>query len=662
MDFFTLHYIIFSITKLSNHHLMLDEFFQLVWEPIESKRAISPTASANSSLQDLGTSVTARLLTEQIWCSDFTHLVLLATNLLNFFLSVKIARYADQRNEHRSVLIRLISCCLIVHITYMYTTNTLAHSDLSGSSFGVKLIHALVTITLLFILQCSSQSIHNLIDPLAIDYCSRRSKYIAPHYQFITYMTMSALSVAFSTFCILEMLSIGASQHLTFTNSTLSIQLVALVIHLIVTSLMTMENDDQNHTGQLDRKFKTLLNFDNLALYNQPRADLNQGLAKLAPSILSISAANMSNLNKGEVTHMNDEDECNVTGEVVHIRSIWYENRISRARVGSAQPDQMDQYDRNKFSLYEDYLTQDKELKRCPKKTWPIYDLPSDFLPYFETNAKFEKYVVEEERNLADVIRILTTDKRSFTLDSVFFLLLGAIYQMHQMCFFSGYLEYLLRDSRLLMKTIMPFREDQTDCANCTGNDRSKPINFILFQMILVCLVVQSLSRIVSLQFAATLVLKLGRRQVMMILMIIGLSIPVQLSLNYYMANTMKSSTIMSVDSSQVVSVVAVQVIFIQLQVGFMGAMADFLINDLALNYSRKTADFKVGLAMPSKNIKFKSDLCTLHSILHGLFYNLGCVIAMMFRCIMSLTSYGFYTNYLLVLGPLKGLPTGNPT
>lgn len=647
MAFYTLHYILFTTTKLANPYLMLEEFHRQIWKqermPYGEELDRSPPSYQRHSFQanNIGPTDLNRIDQEPnqerlrtFYSSD---LVLFISNLLTFLVAIKLVRDASNRGHCGRLLLQCLGWCCIFHIAYLYLINTLARNRSTDSSLTLKLLHTVAVMFQFFGVQCTCSCIQSLVDPIAMSQSQESVKFLEPHYQFVTYLTLGSLSLAFSSLSLYEVMTFIGND-LELTNSSLGISLIAILLEFGFTSCTSImdefvlikpssgttkatseQGQVENHTSIFSSYFRS------------------DG-SKLSSPILTISAANFTRSNRGEIVRVVDDDEFDTSNEIFYTRLARLQvngdaNYKSKSFV--TDNEDIELYDRNKFSLYEGYDVKEEKPKlaystpkienRARLRINPILTSYSHIREDQCHCVKLNGSDTSLLKKGANILKFALLS-RPFLIDALLLTIIGSIYQANQLFILVEYLYFLINNSPNSFKTNLLSMTKTWSINDVLSTNTSRNIHI---KMMSVYLVVQCLARTITLHYIASIVQERGRRKVLVILLLLAITVPLQYSANCNFVQSWQHRQ-QAHDSPTTIGLVLIlsQIILIQLVIGMIGAGADFLINDLTLLYARQFRDEQLQDSKQSGEVSTESDYSTLHAVLNGLFYNFGASVS----------------------------------
>lgn len=668
MAVYILHYILFSVTRITNLHLLLDESFQIIWGSrnfqsnsrisekefnynSEINRTIEPTQQTNIAYQDI---IPVDIQKNRRKYDDqeaffYTHLILFASAILALLIgSLNTLNRADKAKKHRAHLLRAIGFSIVLSLLYLYTMNTLASGGQQATTI-LKLIHTLIVVCLLVGYQWSHAVINSLFDCLTVHFCIKQSNAIGGvHYHYLTHLIVAAFSAAMMSTTMCEIyLSLEANQTMVrYTNVSLLMIITALLTEFGCLKLFTTDNNEfamgktypegkfmtseraseSNRIGWKMWLFpKTILNINNgrpgstKAIYSL--SDNTKQHRDYHSNIWSLSAVNLMLSN--ETMRAADEEECNNSVELFYIYSPGFYNQNTNTEL-IKQNNKINNplYDRSKFSLYEDYNLADKELHRRAQinSSSSSSSTQSNQLG-LDTNERCGEKTMS-------TFQILFISDWSFIKQVGLLVLIGTIHQANQLCFFTDYLRFLVEKSPAEFRgsLINLVHAATTRDKFSTYDEDINASQIIWIELMCACLLVQSLARAICLHYINTLVFKLGSKTTLLVLAIISLSIPVQFVFNYAFV---RDFTYLRLSSQTRVLLAMIQQVIIQIQIGSISALSEFIINDLSLYYTQHVVNYKSSKLAKSDLIQDEEETSqsTVHGILSGSFNLMGTAV-----------------------------------
>lgn len=694
MAIYTLHYVLFSVTKIANLHLLLDEAQRVIRAPHIHSDATSHNATAQ---QLYNTSNPSYIIHRDDDHNSFlrTHLALLITAIVSFLVAtLRTLESADRTRNHRQHLLRALALSVCLHAVYLYTINTLATSTIPDDVKLViptststthrnvmRYVHTIIASAMLAGIHYASAVINSLAEPMTVNLCLRSAKSMGAHYQFITQLMIGALSLAVTSISLFEIamatdhLSSLHQDHLSFTNAVLTMGLVALGVELICLYLFTAANDETSASSDCPSgDIFTAASHRNKELGSDDRHDLNKAVSKLFvwpkwqlvlhesyndadassttsstrdftkaiyslhSDVLSISAdcIKRSSTALGEVARAVDDDEWDSSSNsfnepsdvhksqsyptkplsVAAIKSLSIDSHTKlKARSRSNEcKDGLDMFDRQKFSLYDDFGDTDRKLKaKNPSKKQQhtfVLSCPASSANITLSHANFDRDFGKRPGKFAALEIILSSDcVLAFKL--VMLILIGAIQQAIQLCSLSDYMHYLIHlspaDFRLsLLSNTQPFLHQIEQHAPVVN----QVLCTLWLEFICASYLAQSSARILCLQKVNSIVIYLGQRRALACILCLCLTFPLQFLLNYQLVN---GKLLTDVLKDFRLSLVLGQLVVIYLQVGFASAIMDYLINDMTMQYSQASG---------------RSHQCVVHGLFSGLHNQIGLAVA----------------------------------
>lgn len=684
MAIYTLHYILFTVTKIINLHLLLGESFSVIWgSRYDQKSEIHQSYSNETSFSsDNQTSVSALIANSQIdphsWqhrrvaLSDlqyqtgrdqdeflYTHSVLFITSFFAFmFGSTRSLDQADKTSEHRSCLLRTFAFSITAYLIYLYTINTLASAgDQSQSSpTEMKCIHSLIVIVALGVVQWSQTVIGSLGDSLAVQNCIKRNRSAScVNYQFVTHLIVAASSAAVSSVSLCEIyltfMTESEGQATTrYTNTALSMALVSSLVEFACLKLFTTGVDESLKTSPIGDRAeptdgpekkgsfvgsifqarwlpRTILSmYDSEGPPSSTKAIYSLNDNSKRPSdydanIWSLSAVNLMRSN--EMMRTINDEECDNSVELFCIYPGFYNKNLNiqpmHALKLGANSNQI--YDRSKFSLYDDYGPTDEELHRR------VQAASSSSSSSDRSNRQPAEDIKQHKQVDMNVFQILFTEW-SFIRQIALFVLIGSIYQANQLCFFTDYLSFLIQKSPLelqksLFSTAQPYLGENHVYSHQELITASQTI---WMELICVVIVIQSSARVACFHHVNNLVFKLGTKATLSVLALISLTIPIQFGINYAIVQDTER---LRLTAQYRLVLILIQQVLIQIQVGSIGGLIEFIINDLTLHYAQHVTNYRSSRLSKIDNTDHREESvqCNVHGILSGSFNLLGTAV-----------------------------------
>lgn len=630
---FSVHYILFAVTKLINPHLLLDEWFRVLWS--KSNHHQFSTLNLDYRSQILNNQTTGEHENANMQASlFFTHSILFISFILTFIASyLKTVPNADTKNEHRHYFINSLTLSMIFSAFYLYSINTLADAQLYSGSFILKCIHTLLVILLITGLNWSMSNVGCIGDSLALNFCVQFSKSLGVHYHFITYQLIAAFSLTFMSITLSEIYIATLPYYninLSYTNGVIIMSLVALSVELTCFYMFTTSSQEELvEKKHLDEE--SSLNREKTATCWQPVKKTwlvlgewsSEGVESKAiyslsdnKSNLSMAAINMMQGNLGEISHTVDEDEVDLFYISMAATKPTQElPRLEKSCESATGCDRGDYFDASKFSLYDDFrLKVDNRFNKLK----PVSNRTLHRTEHF-VDKKNKNSCGKKRFNTFEIL-IISRDKK-FMKHLAILTLLGCAYQANQLCFFSEYLNYLLLNSpadfrRGLVSLIYPNVESSDVLVSV---DTSRVTNVLWMELVCLSFISQGVARIISLQYVNSLVKSLGARRVLLGLLITSSLISVQFFLN----SLLIENSSMNLQNQVRAVIVIAHITLIQLQVGFVGSILDFLINELALEHSQQVANYRSTKRQTRLEVEEPTH-CTVLGILNGFFYCIG--------------------------------------
>lgn len=423
MAIYTLHYVLFSLTKLINIRLLLDGSYELIWQPkfqlarlqLDNLKLEGNTTHHETAIYQLQTNSSVKSEESKfIYAQTLIFISSLVALILSSTLSLN---WADRLREHRRYLLSSLASGFIFYSLYLYLINSISETSTVKESIILKL--ALI-ITIGLVVTGTSWAhalITTLADCFAINSCINSTETSRDaRYMFITYLMIGTISSIFASLTICQ-LFITVPMIEVDTIGYVSLLLITgiLILGLELLVLLIMTNDDDgrrcNHReliqpdskvieggektpilgnlwkSSLFRKLKLTLDASPLSGHKRQAYSYNTSLKALPPDILSVSidCTEMGT----EITKTVDDDEWDNSVDLFYIYPGFYrancpanvtskktaidnnsKQQHSRSLNLKQEADHQDGrqmsecYDKSKFCLYDDYVREDKALKQ----------------------------------------------------------------------------------------------------------------------------------------------------------------------------------------------------------------------------------------------------------------------------------------------------------
>jgi len=650
MAVYNLHYVLFTVTKLATTHLLLDESHKLVWT---SPHQVQPTNQTCHPSRRIFKQLTEEFREEPSKLSRFLydHLLIFTASLVAFVASFKSLKRTDERGNHRQHFLRFLKASIAIHALYLYSTNSLANSQPWESPLTLRCAHTIVLLLLIVGFQWTHSVIGSIGDSLTVKFCLRYRESVGVHYQFITNLMVSALGVAVASVTICELFMAKFSiQVLSFdyTNAVVIAGLVSVGVELICMQTFTVSGEssvlekgatksESCAKQKAGRGSRVGLDSDDESGDKGRKAvySLTDCPARLSKNILSLSLANQRQSNSGEILYATEDEEYD--GSTVELFRMYSELRRypfkSHPQVPTVTENKLDSYDRNKFSLYEGF-----GMKTC------VVNMKKSQISH-RNGASGQ----QDKRSLSAFEFLISDSDSKFVQQAAMLILIGSIYQANQLCFFSDYLHYLAHDSPpkfrvCLLASMRNHSYHRLNLAHLAC--------LVWIELVCASFLIQSTAKVVCLHYVNSLVFKLGTRMTLLITSLFTLTVPIFFALNYNLVEWPYSN----ISTQMRVTLVLLQLVFIQFQIGLIGSVMEFLINDLALQFSQQVASQQK--SETSKSSK-QSSHCQVHGLLSGSFNLLGAALmsaaSLIYRFLLD--THRYETTLYIALAIISSLP-----
>lgn len=691
MAIYTLHYILFTVTKIINLHLLLDESFGVIWSNRHHQRSEISYSNETSFSRENQTSVSIILADSQtaahLWEHQrvasnalqyqtgrqdeflYTHSILFITSLFAFlFGSIRSLNQADKTSAHRTCLLRTSAITITANLIYLYTINTLAFSrDQSVSSpTTMKCIHSLIVIVAFGVFQWSQIVTGSLVDSLAVQFCIKQSRLAScVDYQFVTHLVVAAFSAALSSVTLCEIYLSFMTDYeaqTRYTNTALSMAIISSLIEFACLKLFTKGGDESLKIRPIEDRFEPAIKSDKkrsflslefstrwlprtvLSMYdsggshNSTKATYTLSDNSKRPSnydanIWSLSAVNLMRSN--EMMRTINDEECDNSVELFCIYPGFYNKTLNIQPLQGLKINTNNNqvYDRSKFSLYDDYCSTDEELHRR------VQVASSSSSSSDRSHHQSSEDIIQHKQGDMNVVQILFAEW-CFIRHIALFVLIGSIYQANQLCFFTDYLRFLIQESPLeFRKSLFSFAQPYLDEDHAYSyQEVISTSQTIWMELICIGLVIQCSARVACLHHVNNLVFKLGTKTTLSVLSLISLTIPIQFGINYAIVQDTER---LRLTAQGRLVLILIQQALIQIQVGSIGGLIEFIINDLTLHYAQHVANYRSSKLAKIDNMDHREESvqCNVHGILSGSFNLLG-------TAVMSATS--LLSRYLI--------------
>lgn len=632
MAHFTLHYILFSVIKLINPHVLLTESFSLIWsssQEVDNLIFNNQTSINNGLLINKRHNGTNHTESGQA-TSDFeflyTHLGIYLISIATLITSsLNTLKRVDKQNNHREYLINSFGFGILFKIIYIYTINTIADSNIEAAPTSLKTIHTLVLFSLISGFQWSHSNIGAISDTLAVDYCMKHSKPLGVHYNFINYLMFSTFGLAVFSVCLFDGYLIRASlvrksDNLKFTNVLMTITLLCFILEFLCLLMFTDNNQEKKRDGmelKFSKNLKLPLNSNTLADYYYRERATKEVYSLNDNSIeFPISLFNQNHKFNAAV----DEDEVD----------LFYIHSIPSSRGNDIQEDiafqnTKDEFDRNKYSLYEDFCLESKKERSFS----PNLRIDS---AQVKICRRIDNLEVGRGFNKMSALDILISGDLEFIKKVVALSIIGAFYQANQICVLSEYILYIVHRSSkeledyILSETATSFISSNDFQHGLEGYLRAH-LNCRIIWIELLCLshLIQCSARIVCLQYVHSILTKFGMKNSLLGLLFACPLLIIQFTINYHLLQ----NKILNLSDQYLTIAVTCQLMIIQIQIGFASALIDYVINDLTLQLTQLIKNLRAG----SSELDHKRELanetvrCTVYGILSASFFHIGSVL-----------------------------------
>lgn len=629
MAFFMLHNILFPVTKLVNQHLLLDEFYHIQWT-----QANRGNYSSNSfadydkiSKQTKPQEQQAELLS--------THTVLFGMSLVNFVLSHKCLNSIHLRRDQRSYLFNLLLILLVCLSGYLYTANTIDNLGLKKMS-PLHCINAAMLLVFLAVAQWSQFVIGSICNTLSVRASiqeDRKSASSIELNQFVAQLMFGSFGVAFMSLGLLEIFISNTSfieSQIGYTNVVLIVAILSMVLELACFKLLTVARHVRRSRDQGEKRITTQITLDDddgadsivaskddLVGNTKMIYALTSDRKDLPPIVWSISAKNVRK--NSETTHSTDDDEFdNSALSYQSCLGFQLSSDLKSREANRQQVDWLDVggdvelFDRTKYSLYEESDRHVDDERDPPGESGNQIKTIG-----FASQKRQQGNSPTDHPHFTSVLEVLLIGGWPFVWQIVALILIGTVYQANQLCYFSEYISYLLYKSPWQFRwTILTGAGPILQ----THSHQSPNANVSAIWICVVCISVtaQNTTRILGLQYANYLLIRLGTKGLFWILIVISVSIPLHFAFNYHLIE----SSYNSISQETKVIIVFSHIFSIQLLTGFVGALVDFTISELALQHCQYVRTYRTTRVSP-----YRSDgsiQCTIHGLLDGSFLYLG--------------------------------------
>lgn len=654
MAHFTLHYVLFSMTKLINPHMLLTESYRLIWSSSPSSEENEFIHNRTSPNNNYRLNWSNELQNNEINHTEYLSYVETASNSKFIFIHLsiyliaistyigsclKMLKQVDKGNNHRKYLVNSFGMAILIKIIYIYFSVALAYKKIESSSTILKIIYSIFVIALMNGSQWALSNIGTLSDMLALDYCIQHSKPSGVHHHFINYLMFGTFSLAIMSISLCEgyvIKSLIGSQNLKFTNLVLTVTLLSLTLEFIGLLMLTHNNSEEHLKEDKKDKLKDnkrQLKFPRklkLALENSHIDDYSTSKEVYSLDDNSSKFPDIISRQVDQVSRAMDEDEV----DLFYIRSIpsLIQNKIEE---NIAFQNTKDAFDRNKFSLYEDFCfkSNTKNLSFQLENNCNQIDTNSD--------DNKEKFFIQ-----MSVFEILISSDSEFIKQVVALSIIGATYQANQLCVLSEYTLYMIRESSrgFMNSSSSELENPLLNLIELHHRLNLTPLtpNVIWIELICLSYLAQCSARILSLHYVHSLITKFGVRDSLFFLLISCPLLFIQLALNYYLLQ----NKIFKLSNQNLIIIVICQLMFIQIQIGTLSAIVDYIINDLTLQFSQQVNNIRNGWSRSTMEEPKESVRCTVNGILSGSFYYVGSALMAALILLINLICGNYFRVY----------------
>lgn len=655
MAFYLLHNILFPVTKLANQHLLLDEFYRIEWTRASKQLHSSNYSSIEARLSQSPSNNASQEQAEFI----STHTILFAMSLINFAFSHRCLNgiHHSWRNQRR-YLFNLLLTLLVSLLGYLYTANTIAslrntNQQLSGA---LHWIHGAILIIFLAVSQWAQFVIGSICDTLSVraSISQEASSKQHPPNSFVTQLMIGSFSAAFMSLSLTEIFINNRSiieSRIGYTNIVLVMAILSILLELVCFRLLTVGQQHRKHS-EASRRIVTMIDLNgdhegSVVAGNEGASGdrfkcmaytLSDDRKSLPPIIWSISARNARK--NSETTHSTDDDEFGDSSPPnQHNNSEFQLASDAKFRQVNKQQQQQQRivqldiggdvelFDRTKYSLYEeDFEHQAEEAQESPRRASEqpqrkTIDFACQKLDHQCGQLKQEQENLPNQHgHFSSVLEVLLIGDWPFVWQTLALIVIGIMYQANQFCYFSEYINYLLYKSPWQFKLALLVGVNPLPTKSVLEADTG--FGAIWICLVCVSILMQNLARVLALQYANNLLLRLGTNRLIWLLLIVSLTIPIQFLCNHHLVETSNGWLSLRTRTIMVLS----HIIFIQLVVGFLGALADWIINELALQYCQHVRTYRTTKIL-SPDQSDGSIQCTIHGLLNGSFLYIGTAI-----------------------------------
>lgn len=634
--FFTLHHVLFSATNIINLHLLLEELYHTIWarpsvkcmysgvdydqevEGFGNQRNISIQRVIEQQLnlaREETVMVEARFL--------FTHCSLFIIALFCFLVksiqateTVEIycetTRLQQIKNIRKSLMYMLI-----FQVLFLYAMRSIANDHIG---YMMKSVHTFASLMWISLHVCSVSRANSIGNSLTIDHCIQTSQPTDVYGKYITYLLIGCFSVGLSAISAAEIFNSSlnfGSRCPSYSFSVVPILVITTSLELLCvqfwrfTKLESTSEVACLDLSSLPESGKGSITARGTSIHEKAVYSMGNNSRDLSKNYLSLISSHSEGYS-GEIVKSSDEDEWDNSVDIFclwrHTKPFYpigSHSQLCGAQQAPKKYNEVDLFDKSKFSLYEDYGTVDKSLKITRKPD----TLDSHVVQTPQMNPTHMQ-----------ISYILSTVVKTFPQQMIALAILGTVYQANQLCFVAGYLKYLAYSTdqhfaERLMLLLLPFEEAYSSEFTSAR---------LWIRLATASIIIVTVSKALSLVHLNPLMFKLGSNKTLTV--ILGLSlcaIPMYL-VGYFVLIT---SFLNGYEGIRVAIVIG-QLTLVQILIGSIGGLIESFIDDSSLHISQQVLNHHASKTMLKDVGKTNPKVqCIVYSLLNSSFNLLGTAI-----------------------------------
>lgn len=627
--FFTLHYALFSTTHIINLHLLLEELYQIIWinrpqkgdhMPVTSR----PTTQFEENIQDT-LEPRSHLLRSDVTTAEgkffFIHSSLFIVAMSSFVArSIQADQLVETYNEEAKLkqlksMKKSLTSMLIFQILLLYSTITKVDGQ---TSYLLRLLHTLAALLWICLHTYSVCETSPIVNSLAIDHCISTSQSSVVYYKFISYLIVGSFSVgslAVSSSEIFNFLVRLGQEWSSYSSSVIPLLIITTGIELMYIQLFSpgsklktnsdIASSNTVLTGYLtDRAGKDLTSCAT-SVHEKALYSMGSGSRGLPRNYLSLVSCQPGDY-PDEVVKSSDEDEWDNSVDIFCLwqsmnsqcHSMSSPKYLAETNRAPKKFNEVDLFDKSKFSLYEDYGSVDKSLRdyRVPE----VYDsCVTESLRLNPIHLKLSY--------------ILFTVIKTFPTQLITLAIIGAVYKANQLCFVAGYFKYV---------ACSPMGEDLSMLMLSFDYTTSEQTSAILWmQLITASTIIVQLSKIIAMVYLNPAMFKHGLEKTLNIALIHSIAIvPMYLASHFVFTTTQLDG-----HESLRTTLVLGNITLIQVLIGCLRGVVESYINESSLYLSQQVLNYHASKSASKDVGKTNPSIqCVVNGLLNDSFNLLG--------------------------------------